>query len=90
MEDQAQEYIEGKTKDLSFSDITISDSVQFPNTISLIVPTSFQTILINLKDSPYNLMIKIHDNALLLIDSEDKFDVELIASPVILAMFILT
>ena len=47
-------------------------------------------IKINLKDSPYNLMIKIHDNALLLIDSEDKFDVELIASPVILTMFVLT
>ena len=25
-------------------------------------------VKINLKDSPYNLMIKIHDNALLLID----------------------
>ena len=47
-------------------------------------------VKINLKDSPYNLMIKIHDNALLLIDSEDKFDVELIASPVILGMFIIT
>ena len=47
-------------------------------------------IKINLKDSPYNLMIKIHDNALLLIDGEDKFDVELIASPVIFAMFVLT
>jgi ubiquinone biosynthesis protein UbiJ len=35
-------------------------------------------------------MIKIHDNVLLLIDDEDKFDVELIASPVILAMFVLT
>ena len=47
-------------------------------------------VKINLKDSPYNLMIKIHDNVLLLIDDEDKFDVELIASPVILAMFVLT
>ena len=47
-------------------------------------------IKINLKDSPYNLMIKIHDNALLLVDDEDEFDVELIASPVILTMFVLT
>ena len=47
-------------------------------------------VKINLKDLPYNLMIKINDNALLLIEDEDKFDVELIASPVILGMFIIT
>ena len=47
-------------------------------------------VKINLKDFPYNLMIKINDNALLLIEDEDKFDVELIASPVILGMFIIT
>ena len=47
-------------------------------------------VKINLKNLSYNIIIKIHDNALSLIDDEDKFDVELIASPVILAMFILT
>jgi ubiquinone biosynthesis protein UbiJ len=47
-------------------------------------------VKINLKDLPYNLMIKINDNALLLTEDEDKFDVELIASPVILGMFIIT
>ena len=47
-------------------------------------------VKINLKDLPYNIIIKIHDNAFSLIDDEDKFDVELIASPVILGMFIIT
>ena len=47
-------------------------------------------VKINLKNLSYNIIIKIDDNALSLIDDEDKFDVELIASPVILAMFILT
>ena len=47
-------------------------------------------VKINLKDLPYNIIIKIHNNALLLIDDEDKFDVELIASPVTLGMFIIT
>ena len=47
-------------------------------------------IKINLKDSSYNIMIKIHDNAFQLIDDEDKFDVELIASPITFAMFVLT
>jgi ubiquinone biosynthesis protein UbiJ len=47
-------------------------------------------VKINLKDLPYNVMIKIDNNALLLIEDEDKFDVELIASPVILGMFIIT
>ena len=47
-------------------------------------------VKINLKNLSYNIIIKIDDNALLLIDDEDKFDVELIASPVILAMFVLT
>ena len=36
------------------------------------------------------MMIKIHDNAFQLIDGEDKFDVELIASPITFAMFVLT
>ena len=47
-------------------------------------------VKINLKDLPYNLMIKISNNALLLVEDEDRFDVELIASPVILGMFIIT
>ena len=47
-------------------------------------------IKINLKDSSYNIMIKIQDNAFLLIDDENKFDVELIASPIAFMMFILT
>ena len=47
-------------------------------------------VKINLKDFSYNIIIKIHDNAFSLIDDEDKFDVELIASPVILGMFIIT
>ena len=47
-------------------------------------------VKINLKDLSYNLMIKISNNALLLVEDEDKFDVELIASPVILGMFIIT
>ena len=47
-------------------------------------------VKINFKDLSYNIIIKIHDNAFSLIDDEDKFDVELIASPVILGMFIIT
>ena len=47
-------------------------------------------VKINFKDLSYNVIIKIHDNAFSLIDDEDKFDVELIASPVILGMFIIT
>ena len=47
-------------------------------------------VKINLKNFSYNIIIKIHDNAFSLIDDEDKFDVELIASPVILGMFIIT
>tara|TARA_Y100000389_G_scaffold205073_1_gene262728 strand:- start:7730 stop:8317 length:588 start_codon:yes stop_codon:yes gene_type:complete len=47
-------------------------------------------VKINFKDFPYNVIIKIHDNTFSLIDDEDKFDVELIASPVILGMFIIT
>ena len=47
-------------------------------------------VKINLKDFSYNIIIKIHNNAFSLIDDEDKFDVELIASPVILGMFIIT
>ena len=47
-------------------------------------------VKINFKDLSYNVIIKIHDNTLSLIDDEDKFDVELIASPVILGMFIIT
>ena len=47
-------------------------------------------VKINFKDLPYNVIIKIHDNTFSLIDDEDKFDVELIASPVILGMFIIT
>ena len=47
-------------------------------------------VKINLKGLSYNIIIKIHDNAFSLIDDEDKFDVELIASPVILGMFIIT
>ena len=47
-------------------------------------------VKINLQGFPYNIIIKIHDNAFSLIDDEDKFDVELIASPVILGMFIIT
>ena len=47
-------------------------------------------VKINLKNLSYNMMIKIHDNAFQLIDDEDKFDVELIASPITFAMFVLT
>ena len=47
-------------------------------------------VKINFKDVAYNVIIKIHDNDFSLIDDEDKFDVELIASPVILGMFIIT
>lgn len=47
-------------------------------------------VKINFKDLSYNIIIKIHDNAFSLIDDEDKFDVELIASPVILGMFVIT
>ena len=47
-------------------------------------------VKINLKDLPFNISIKIEDNTLTLIDNEDKFDVELIASMVVLGMFVIT
>ena len=47
-------------------------------------------VKINLKDLPFNISIKIEDNTLTLIDNEDKFDVELIASMVVLGMIVIT
>jgi len=47
-------------------------------------------IKINLKDIEYSIIIKIKDNTLLLIDEEDDYDVELIATPITLILFILS
>ena len=47
-------------------------------------------IKINLKDIEYSIIIKIKNNTLLLIDEEDDYDVELIASPATLILFILS
>ena len=47
-------------------------------------------IKINLKDIDYSIIIKIKDNTLLLIDEEDDYDVELIATPITLILFILS
>jgi ubiquinone biosynthesis protein UbiJ len=47
-------------------------------------------IKINLKDIEYSIIIKINNNTLLLIDEEDDYDVELIASPATLILFILS
>ena len=47
-------------------------------------------IKINLKDIEYSIIIKIKDNNLLLIDEEDDYDVELIATPITLILFILS
>ena len=47
-------------------------------------------IKINLKDIEYSISIKINNNTLLLIDEEDDYDVELIASPATLILFILS
>ena len=47
-------------------------------------------IKINLKDIEYSIIIKIKDNTLLLIDEEYDYDVELIATPITLILFILS
>ena len=47
-------------------------------------------IKINLKDFEYSIIIKIKDNTFLLIDEEDDYDVELIATPITLILFILS
>lgn len=47
-------------------------------------------IKINLKDIEYSIIINIKNNTLLLIDEEDDYDVELIASPATLILFILS
>ena len=46
-------------------------------------------IKINLKDIEYNIIIKIQNNTLLL-DEENDYDVELIATPITLILFILS
>ena len=45
-------------------------------------------IKINLKDIKYSIIVKIKDNTLLLIDEDDDYDVELIATPITLILFI--
>ena len=47
-------------------------------------------IKINLKDIEYNIIIKIKNNTLLLLDEENDYDVELIATPITLILFILS
>jgi len=47
-------------------------------------------IKINLKDINYSTILHISDNAIIILDEEENFDVELITTPATLALFILS
>jgi len=81
-------------KELSF--IGYVNKVLASNIFVKSIPENYFTdidnkkIKINLKDIEYSIIIKIKDNTLLLIDEEDDYDVELIATPITLILFILS
>ena len=47
-------------------------------------------IKINLNDIEYSMIIKIKNNTLMLVDTEEDYDVELITTPITLILFILS